>query len=136
MENIIAAGINNFVSPGAKNACGKATRFRSVVQTAALLVLIAVVAMPGYSQSNSDLRIYFQQDIGLSKDQIAAIQSGQPVTKTYLPARGRRSSCLARSSSMLLLRATSNLPAISIDFASFPIIWRSEYSVILHSFRT
>ena len=53
---------------------------------AALLVLIATTALPGASQSNPELQTYFQQDIGLSADQITAIRKGQPVTKT-LPSR-------------------------------------------------
>ena len=47
-----------------------------------ILVLIAPTALPGFSQSNPDLQTFFQKDIGLSQDQIAAIGSGQPVTKT------------------------------------------------------
>jgi hypothetical protein len=59
---------------------------RSVVPTIALLALIAAAALPGYSQSNPDLQIFFRQNIGLSEDQIAAIRSGQPVAKA-LPSR-------------------------------------------------
>ena len=59
---------------------------RSVMPAAALLVLIAVAALPGSSQSNPDLQTFFRQNIGLSQDQIAAIRSGQPVAKA-LPSR-------------------------------------------------
>jgi hypothetical protein len=52
---------------------------------ATLLVLIAAAALPGFSQSNPDLQTFFRQDIGLSEDQIAAIQSGQAVTKALPP---------------------------------------------------
>jgi hypothetical protein len=54
--------------------------------TAALLILIAAVSRPGFAQSNPDLDLFFQRDIGLSNDQIAAIRSGQPVA-TALPPR-------------------------------------------------
>ena len=59
---------------------------RIVMPTVALLVLIAATALPGFSQSNPDLQTFFQQNIELSPDQIAAIHSGHPVTKT-LPSR-------------------------------------------------
>jgi len=50
-----------------------------------MLVLVAVVAQPGFSQSNPDLHTFFRQNIGLSEDQIAAIRSGQAVTTTLPP---------------------------------------------------
>jgi hypothetical protein len=52
----------------------------------ALLVMIAATALPGFSQSNPDLQAFFQQNIGLSPDQIVAIRSGQAVAKA-LPSR-------------------------------------------------
>ena len=51
---------------------------RCAIFTAALLVLIAATVLPGVSQSDPDLQTYFQQDIGLSSDQIAAIRNGHP----------------------------------------------------------
>jgi len=59
---------------------------RSVTTTVALLLLTAAAALPGSSQSNSDLQTFFRQDIGLSQDQITAIRNGQPVAKT-MPSR-------------------------------------------------
>ncbi len=59
---------------------------RRIIHEAVFLVLIAATIQPGYSQSVSDLQAYFQQDIGLSQDQIDAIRKGQPVAKT-LPSR-------------------------------------------------
>ncbi|MFZ1135935.1 MAG: hypothetical protein WAN69_13370 [Candidatus Korobacteraceae bacterium] len=59
---------------------------RRIIHEAVFLVLIAATIQPGYSQSVRDLQTYFQQDIGLSADQIAAIRSGHPVTKE-LPSR-------------------------------------------------
>jgi hypothetical protein len=59
---------------------------RGVMPTATLLVLIAAAALPGSYQSTPDLQRFFQQNIGLSEDQIAAIRSGQPVAKT-MPSR-------------------------------------------------
>ncbi len=54
--------------------------------TLVLLVLIVAAVLPAFSQSNPDLQAFFQQNVGLSQDQITAIQSGQAVAKT-LPSR-------------------------------------------------
>jgi hypothetical protein len=59
---------------------------RNAVCFAALLVTFAAAALAAFSQSNPDLQTFFRQNIGLSQDQIAAIQDGKPVTKT-LPSR-------------------------------------------------
>jgi hypothetical protein len=48
-------------------------------------VLLVAAVVPAFSQS-PDLKTFFQQDIGLSPDQIAAIRSGQAVAKV-LPSR-------------------------------------------------
>jgi hypothetical protein len=64
----------------------RVTVMRRLMPTAALLVLIAAAAMPGLSQSSSDLETFFRQDIGLSQDQIAAIRDGKAVAKT-MPSR-------------------------------------------------
>ena len=56
---------------------------RSVVLTAALLILVSV---PGPSQSNPDIQTFFRQDIGLTKDQIADIRSGKAIVKA-MPSR-------------------------------------------------
>jgi hypothetical protein len=58
---------------------------RSVIPTAALLALMAAAALPGPSQSNPDLQTFLRKDIRLSKDQIVAIRSGQPVAVTLPP---------------------------------------------------
>jgi hypothetical protein len=50
------------------------------------LFLIAACAQPGGSQSKPDLPTFFRQSIGLSQDQIVAIQNGEPVAKA-LPSR-------------------------------------------------
>ncbi|HTD23233.1 MAG TPA: hypothetical protein VK738_11295 [Terriglobales bacterium] len=69
------------MSNATKNTWSKVAMIRRVMPAALLPVLIAVAALPGNSQSNPDLQTFFQQDIGLSQDQIAAIGSGQPVAK-------------------------------------------------------
>jgi hypothetical protein len=57
------------------------------VPLAALPVLVIFTASLRCScQENPDLQTFFQQEIGLSRDQIAAIRNGQPVAKT-LPSR-------------------------------------------------
>jgi len=64
----------------------RVTVIRRFMPTAAWLVLIAMSAAPGFSQSNAELQTFFRQDIGLSDDQIAAIKSGTAVAKT-MPSR-------------------------------------------------
>jgi hypothetical protein len=49
-------------------------------------VLLVAAVVPAFSQSSPDLKTFFQQDIGLSPDQIATIRSGQAVAKV-LPSR-------------------------------------------------
>jgi hypothetical protein len=52
---------------------------RSVVRVAVLVTLIVGAAILSRSQTNSDLNTYFQQYVGLSQDQIAAVRGGQAV---------------------------------------------------------
>src|SRR5271166_3099208 len=59
---------------------------RKVMPSAALLTMMAVAALPGFSQSNPDLDTFFRQNIGLNEDQIAAIRNGQAVAKA-VPSR-------------------------------------------------
>ena len=65
---------------------GRVAVKRSVIHTAALLLVIGAITLPGFSQSNPDLQTFFQQNIGLNQDQIAAIRKGQPVAKA-MPSR-------------------------------------------------
>jgi len=59
---------------------------RDFIQITALLGAIAAVSAPCVSQRNSNVETFFQQNIGLTQDQIAAIGMGQTVTKA-LPSR-------------------------------------------------
>jgi len=59
---------------------------QTVIQIAALLLVMEATPLPGFSQSNPDLHTFFQQSIGLNQDQIAAIRNGQPVAKA-MPSR-------------------------------------------------
>ena len=59
---------------------------RNFRTTLPLLALIVATALPCATQSSPHLETYFQQNIGLSQDQIAAIRSGQPVAKA-MPSR-------------------------------------------------
>jgi hypothetical protein len=102
----------------------------------ALLVMIAATALPGFSQSNPDLQAFFQQNIGLSPDQIVAIRSGQAVAKA-LPSRTPAEVFLfgavyIHAAPQSYLR----FAAISTAFASSPTIWLSGCSAILLSFPT
>jgi hypothetical protein len=80
-----AAYIYELRGPGAKNPLRKVAMLRSVILAALLVTLIATAALPAFCQSNPDLQTFFQQDIGLTQDQIAAIRSGQPVVKALRP---------------------------------------------------
>ena len=53
----------------------------SIVQIAMLTALLALGVSPGFSQANLELKNFLSQKIGLSQDQIAAIQNGQPFAK-------------------------------------------------------
>ncbi|MGA3372878.1 MAG: hypothetical protein ABSC48_14070 [Terracidiphilus sp.] len=59
---------------------------RSAIPSLLLLVLIAAAAPSGSAQSNARLWTFFEQNVGLSQDQIGDIRSGIPVVK-ILPAR-------------------------------------------------
>jgi len=54
---------------------------RTVIHILASLVLLAAISPAAFSQSNAKLLTFFQQDIGLNQDQVAAIRNGQPVSK-------------------------------------------------------
>src|SRR3974377_1880635 len=86
METMNARRIQNHGNRGLGGPRSRVPVLRCAISSAALLVLIAATALSGVSQSNPDLQTYFQQDIGLSQDQIAAIRNGHPVTKA-LPSR-------------------------------------------------
>ncbi len=86
MKDMTAADICEFRGPGAKSPWSRRAKVRSVILAASLVVLIPAAALPAFSQSNLDLQTFFQQDIGLTPDQIAAIRSGQPIAKT-MPSR-------------------------------------------------
>jgi hypothetical protein len=61
-----------------------ASPIRTVMFTAALLFSVLAAAVPGSCQSNPEVQTYFRQDIGLSDDQIEAIESGKPVAKNLV----------------------------------------------------
>jgi hypothetical protein len=70
----------------AKRVNDRARKIPTVMVAASILVSFAAFAPPISCQSNPDLQTFFRQDVGLSQEQIAAIQSGQPVAKA-LPSR-------------------------------------------------
>jgi hypothetical protein len=59
---------------------------RTFILGLAALVVVTAISAPGSSQSSTKLQTFFQQEIGLSPDQIAAIRKGQAVAKN-LPSR-------------------------------------------------
>jgi hypothetical protein len=58
-----------------------ATLARVITKTLLMGLVIVASVLPGSSQTSPDLQTFFQQDIGLSPDQIAAIQRGEAVAK-------------------------------------------------------
>lgn len=74
------------MSNAAESTWSRVAVIRTALVIAAVLIAIAATSLPGFSQSRPDLQTFFEQNIGLSQDQIAAIRNGQPVAKT-LPSR-------------------------------------------------
>ena len=52
-----------------------------IVQIAMLTTLLGIGVSPSFSQANLELKNFLSQKIGLSQDQIAAIENGQPFAK-------------------------------------------------------
>jgi hypothetical protein len=52
---------------------------RSLLQVAVLVLVVSGAAMPCSAQTTSELNAYFQQYVGLTQDQLAAIRGGQAV---------------------------------------------------------
>lgn len=57
-------------------------KIRRVVQVVALISLITIAVPLGFSQTDSELKTYLSQKMGLSQDQIASIRGGQPFAQT------------------------------------------------------
>ncbi len=81
MKNMNAADIYEPRRSGAEKPWDRVAIIRSVILAVVLLFLIAAATQSAFWQSNPDLQAFFQQDIGLTPNQIAAIRSGQPVVK-------------------------------------------------------
>ena len=62
------------------------TVFQFVGYAGRILVLVAMAALPAFAQSSVDLHKFFQQEVGLSEEDIANIQHGKAVVKV-LPSR-------------------------------------------------
>jgi len=69
-----------------ENELAKNPMNHGLVPRGVVLVLIVAAALPAFPQSNSDLQTFFRQNIGLSQDQVSAIENGQAVAKA-LPSR-------------------------------------------------
>ena len=54
---------------------------RNLLVAVVLIVLIAGAAAPSHAQANAGLFNYLQQDVNLSKDQIAAVSRGEAIAK-------------------------------------------------------
>jgi len=60
-------------------------RIKNIMRPVTLTAVLAAAALSGFAQSNPDLQRYFRDNIKLSQDQIAAIESGQPLAKALPP---------------------------------------------------
>jgi hypothetical protein len=58
---------------------------RTTVQIAVLTLLLTTQVSLGFSQTSAELKTFLSQKLGLSQDQIAAIQHGQPFAKNAQP---------------------------------------------------
>ena len=58
---------------------------KNIFQVAVLSVLFVARASTGFSQTNSELKNFLSQKIGLNQEQIMAIQNGQPFAKNMEP---------------------------------------------------
>ncbi len=58
---------------------------RSAVPALCLMVSLAAVVPSAYAESNPRLQTFFEQNVGLSQDQIDDIRHGIPVVKTFPP---------------------------------------------------
>jgi hypothetical protein len=58
---------------------------RRTLQIAAVSLLLMTQVSPGFSQTSSELKSILSQRLGLSQDQIAAIDHGQPFAKNMEP---------------------------------------------------
>ena len=109
---------------------------QSLFSIAVLTVLVTATAQPGSSQSNPDLQAFFQQNIGLSQDQIASIRNGQPVTRTL---SSRTPAEVFLFGAVYIHAAPESYFQFARDFnrpASSLAIWLSGCSATLRSFLT
>lgn len=90
---------------------------RGGIQAALYVVLLHAAVPPSVAQSTKNLQTFFEQNIGLSQDQIDDIRHGIPVVKLF---------CLAQFTSTPRPRVICNLSWISTVFAGFPITWLLE----------
>jgi hypothetical protein len=100
------------------------------VQAAVLITLIAGSASLCHSQTSSELNTYFQQNVGLTQDQIASIRGGQAVAKVAKSRIPDEIFVFVRSSSKRLRNTMSNSRMILTAFARFPDTRPSRNSAI------
>ncbi len=90
----------------------------TVVRMAVLLTLIAGATAFSTAQTSAELQAYFKESGGLSQDQIAAIQSGQPVAKTLTSRTPAEIFVLG----VIYINAA---PESYLKFASLPAPWNN-----------
>ena len=74
MKCLDAARFDNYGYSEIENSWSKVSILRGLISAVALLVPVGASG-----QTNPELQTYFRQNIGLSENQIASIQNGQPV---------------------------------------------------------
>jgi hypothetical protein len=136
MKSTKSANLHDSRGPEAGNPWGKVAMIRSAILAIVLVALIDVAALPVFCQSNPDLETFFQQNIGLTPDQIAAIRSGQPVAKT-MPSRTPAEVFLFGA--VYVHAAPESYLRFAHDFDRLRKLlttWLSRFSAILRSFLT
>jgi hypothetical protein len=79
------------------------------LQVVALALLLTTGGRSGSAQTSSELKTFLSQRVGLSQDQIAAIQRGQPVVKNMPP----------RNSAELFLFGVVHINAVPETYIKF-----------------
>jgi hypothetical protein len=81
---------------------------RKIFRVTVLSLLLVTQVSPGFSQTSSELKTFLSQRLGLSQDQIAAIQHGQPFAKNAEPRSPAEIFVIVWFTSMRRRKATSS----------------------------
>jgi hypothetical protein len=101
---------------------------KRILQVAVLALLLTTRAAPGLAQTSPELKNFLSQKIGLSQDQIAAIQHGQPFAKNVQPRSPAEIFVLGVIYVNAAPESYISSRLISIVSASIPNTWPSTNS--------